>query len=156
MIPGDKNALMLSNQNLLKWTEVLKRLLIPSAPLLQMGKRWSVMVKVTQEIRVLRRDKSIRVWNDDALICIRGLPWFWFYEYANYVWSWGCHKQEHITHPLNTNSFPLAVWFLEHLLQAWCLSFIHIGKAKCSWNNNVLRALLAIHSCCRPGEYINT
>jgi len=92
VIPGDKNALMLSNQNLLKWTEVLKRSLIPSAPLLQMGKRWSVMVKVTQEIRVWRRDKSIEVWNDDALICIRGLAWFWFYEYANYVWSWGCHK----------------------------------------------------------------
>lgn len=44
----------------LKWTEVRKRSLIPSAPLFTDGKRWSVMVKVTQEIRVWRRDKSIQ------------------------------------------------------------------------------------------------
>lgn len=133
----------------------MKRSLIPTVPILQMGKRRCVLVKVTQEITVWRRDKSTGVWHH-VLIFIRGWLLFWVYEYAKYIWSWGHCRQEHIALPLSTNSSPLALWFVENQLQVWCLSFIHIGTGECSRNNTALGALLAIFLLSPWGIYVTS
>lgn len=128
----------------------MKRSSIPTVPILQMGKRWSVAIKVTQGIRVRRRDKT-GVWHH-VVIFTREWPGFWFYEYAKHVWSRGHYRQEHMALPLNANSSPVVLWFLEHQFQVWFLSFIRTGTGECDRNNSALGALLAV-VLCHLGEY---